>query len=254
MSLVLGVFAHPDDESMGPGATFAKCAAAGHRVKFLTTTAGGAGRLFEERPTDAEGREELMRIRRRETVEAARILGAEHLGFLEWEDGRLRDRDILEIEETFAAVIRRERPDVVVTFHGSGISYHPDHRVVTLALTGAFLGAAREDWYTSPELKGLAPHAARRLYGFAPFGREGPDVEWPRAIYPPAPEEITTEIDTSAFADTKWAAIEAHASQQYGPPFRKLYEAGHFARETFVRIFPAPHAGEPRETDLFGRP
>ena len=34
------VFAHPDDESMGPGATFAKYAAAGHRVAFLTATDG----------------------------------------------------------------------------------------------------------------------------------------------------------------------------------------------------------------------
>jgi len=250
--VILGAFAHPDDESMGPGGTFAKCAAAGHRVKFLTATAGGAGRLFEKRPADDAGRQDLKRIRREETAAAARVLGAEHIGFLDWEDGGLRDRDVLAIEETFAAVIRRERPDIVVTFHGSGISYHPDHRVITLALTGAFLGAARENWYASPELKALAPHAASRLYLFAPFGREDLKIEWPREIYAPAGDEITTEIDTAEFADTKWAAIEAHASQQQGPPFRELYEAGHFAQETFVRIFPGPRPGEVRETDLFG--
>ena len=38
---ILGVFAHPDDESMGPGATFAKYATEGHRVAFLTVTDGG---------------------------------------------------------------------------------------------------------------------------------------------------------------------------------------------------------------------
>ena len=40
---LLAVFAHPDDESMGPGATLAKYAAAGHRVAFITATDGGAG-------------------------------------------------------------------------------------------------------------------------------------------------------------------------------------------------------------------
>ena len=39
---ILGIFAHPDDESMGPGATLAKYAAAGHRVAFTTATDGGA--------------------------------------------------------------------------------------------------------------------------------------------------------------------------------------------------------------------
>ena len=49
---ILGVFAHPDDESMWPGGTLAKYAAAGHKVKFIAATDGGAGRLYQERPAD----------------------------------------------------------------------------------------------------------------------------------------------------------------------------------------------------------
>ena len=92
---ILGVFAHPDDESMGPGGTFARYAAEGHRVAFVTATDGGAGRLYEERPADNA---ELRRLRRAETVAAAAVLGAEFLGFLGWEDRRLEHMNVLEIE------------------------------------------------------------------------------------------------------------------------------------------------------------
>jgi LmbE family N-acetylglucosaminyl deacetylase len=247
---ILGVFAHPDDESMGPGGTLAKYAAAGHRVAFVTATDGGAGRRFAERPTDDAGRDELRRARRLETQEAARVLGVEHLGFLGWEDRGLAARDVLEVEDTLAAILRRERPDVVITFHGSGISYHPDHRVVTLALMGAFLGAGRKEWYVDGELAGLPPHAPRKLYAYTAVERTFPRGRWPRRVYVAGADEITTFVDTATFADTKWAAIQAHATQQYGPPFRMLYEAGAFREECFVRIFPSPRAGEPPEPDL----
>ena len=235
---------------MGPGGTLHKYARAGHRVCVLTVTEGGAGRLFEERPTTAEGVEELKRRRRAETAAAAGILGFEHLGFLGWDDGQLRHRDLLELEETFVRTIREVKADVVISFHASGISYHPDHRVVTHAALGAFAGAGTSRWYQDEELRAGEPYAPQKLYLYAPSYENFPADEWPRDIYVAPAEEITTEIDTEAHADTKWAAIEAHASQQFGPPFQKLYEAGAFRRETFVRIFPSHPAEHPRETDL----
>ncbi|GJM43607.1 MAG: GlcNAc-PI de-N-acetylase [Gemmatimonadota bacterium] len=244
---ILGIFAHPDDESMGPGGTLAKYAAAGHRVAVVTATEGGAGRLFEERPRDEAGRAELRRTRREETAAAVRILGIEHLGFLGWDDGRLRDRDVLEAERVFAAILRQEKPDVVITFHGSGISYHPDHRFITLAVHGAFLGSAQPGWYRSGDAATLPPHRPQRLYHYT-VSSSLSRADWPRDVYVSRDDEITTHIDTSGFADTKWAAIEAHASQQFGPPFRMLYEAGAFESEAFVRIHPPAAAGS--ETDL----
>jgi LmbE family N-acetylglucosaminyl deacetylase len=247
---ILAVFAHPDDESMGPGGTLARYAAAGQRVCVVTATDGGAGRLFEERPPDDAGRRELKRLRRLETAAACRILGVEHLGFLGLEDRGIAARSVLEVEETIAAVIRRERPDVVLTFHGSGISFHPDHRVITLATVGAFQGAARPDWYADGAAAGLVPHRAAKLYAYTAVDRAIRRERWPRRLYLSPDDEITTVVDTSAWADTKWAAIQAHATQQHGPPFRMLYEEGAFAEESFVRILPAPSPGEPRETDL----
>jgi LmbE family N-acetylglucosaminyl deacetylase len=247
---ILGVFAHPDDESMGPGATFAKYAAAGHRVAFLTATDGAAGRMGKERPADHDGRKELGETRRRETLAAAEILGVESLGFLGWEDRGLASRNILEVELEIAALFRREKPDVVVTFHGSGISYHPDHRVISLAVMGAFLGSGREGWYREGAPADIPPHAPSKLYGMTPPRDAEFWNDWPRQIYLAPTDEITTIIDTADTEETKWAAIRAHETQQYGPPFRDLYEAGAFRRECFVRIFPSPPTAETLETDL----
>jgi len=247
---ILCVFAHPDDESMGPGATLAKLSRAGHRVLFVTATLGGAGRLFDERPGTPEGRERLMAKRREETAAAAKILGLEHLGFLGWEDQGLAALDPLFVEETIARFVRRTTPDVLLTFHGSGISYHADHRVLTLATMGAFLGSGHADWYRDEELRALPPHAPRKLYAYVPNGAAPYWKDWPRTVYRAAPTEITAVIDTSATADAKWDAVRAHESQSGGPPFRALYEAGAFREESFVRIFPSPRPGDAVETDL----
>ncbi len=244
---ILGIFAHPDDESMGPGGTLSKYASLGHRVACVTATDGGAGRLFEERPADNG---ELKAIRRRETTAAAEVLGIESLGFLGWEDGRLAEMDILAITETFATIIRRVKPDVVMTFHGAGISRHPDHRIVTMALTDAFIGSGLVGYFGEGKVEMLPPHTPSKLYHMTVDDARLREVDWPREVYASTHDEITTIIDTTAFADTKWAAIEAHASQQAGPPFRELYDAGIFNQEFFVRVLPSFEDGDGREDDL----
>ena len=42
---ILGVFAHPDDESFGPGGTLAKYASNNTMIKIVTLTRGEAGTL-----------------------------------------------------------------------------------------------------------------------------------------------------------------------------------------------------------------
>jgi LmbE family N-acetylglucosaminyl deacetylase len=244
---ILGVFAHPDDESMGTGATFAKYAALGHRVCFVTATDGGAGRLHKERPKDNR---ELRKLRRRETAAAAKILGVEFLGFMGWEDRGLENLNILDIEREIVKVIRKEKADVVVTFHGSGISYHPDHRVIALACTGAFLGAGDAAWYLDDDLASLPPYRPSKLYSYTALKSRIETIEWPRRVYVSADEEVSTLIDTKATADVKWKAIQAHDTQRDGPPFQSMYDAGLFEVEGFLRIFPSWRPGDPRETDL----
>ena len=152
---------------------------------------------------------------------------------------------MLELELEFAALFRREKPDVVVTFHGSGISYHPDHRVVYLAAPEDLEQVRAE---RSPLIE-LTYNWDGEVYQVPPRESEA-YADWPREIYSAPPDEITTIVDTEATADTKWEAIQAHDTQQYGPPFRLLYEGGAFRHESFVRVFPSPRPGEKPETDL----
>jgi LmbE family N-acetylglucosaminyl deacetylase len=244
---ILGVFAHPDDESMGPGATFAKYAAAGHRVAFVAATDGGAGRLYEERPSDQS---ELRRLRRQETFAAANVLGIEFLGFLDWHDRDLENMNVLDIEIEVAKIIRREKPDVLVTFHGSGISYHPDHRVLAMALNAACLGSARAGWYRDTSLEALPPHRTSKLYHYTILKSFLSRVDWRREAYASPDDEVTTLIDTREWADAKWKAIQAHDTQRSGPPFEQAYRADIFEREGFVRVFPSWQPGDRQETDL----
>ena len=115
---------------------------------------------------------------------------------------------------------------------------------------GAFYGAGRKGWYTDPVVEGLSPHIPSKLYSFTLVRSQIERVEWPRVIYASPEDEVTTVIDTSGTADVKWRAIQAHKTQQNGPPFETLYDAGVFDEESFVRIFPTPCPGDPKEEDL----
>ena len=73
------VFAHPDDESLGCGFTLAYYAAQGVEISLVTATRGERGWNGEEK--DFPGLAELGRIRERELLNAARILGIQEVNF-----------------------------------------------------------------------------------------------------------------------------------------------------------------------------
>lgn len=82
---LLAVFAHPDDESMGMGATLAKYAAEGVETHLVCASRGerGWGGPAEQDP----GLEGLGRIRTQELENAVALLGMKSLSFLGYVDG-----------------------------------------------------------------------------------------------------------------------------------------------------------------------
>src|SRR5215217_8426567 len=85
---ILGVFAHPDDESFCAGGTLAKYAASGAEIMVVSATRGDAGQIRDAR---AATRRTLGAVRERELELACERLGIQQAVCLDYGDGTLKD-------------------------------------------------------------------------------------------------------------------------------------------------------------------
>ena len=83
--VLLAVFAHPDDESFGPGGTLARYAAEGVQVYYLCATRGDVGEVDEALLT-RNGHATAADLRTQELMCAARALGLAGVEFLDYRD------------------------------------------------------------------------------------------------------------------------------------------------------------------------
>ena len=136
--------AHPDDESLGFGGTIARYASEGVEISLLVGTRGERGR-FGDGSEPHPGPEALGEIREAETRAAARVLGVEHVRFLDYVDAELDRAPPREAAERVASVLRELRPEVVLTFDPFGGYGHPDHiAIAQYATAGIVLAASGE--------------------------------------------------------------------------------------------------------------
>jgi len=129
---LLGVFAHPDDETLCAGGTLAKYRSAGAEVGVVSFTRGGAGQI---RDAAVATRASLPAVRERELDAAGKELGLTQARCLDHPDGGLSDLGAATLLEQAAELIDELDPDVVVTFGPDGFSGHPDHAAVGAAVT-----------------------------------------------------------------------------------------------------------------------
>ena len=130
----LVVAPHPDDETLGCGATIARKVAAGARVHVVVATDGRASHTTHDAATDA-----LVQRRRSEALAACRELGLAEadVTFLDLVDGRL-DRSGEELRSGLAQLLDRLRPEqVLVTASCDG---HPDHDAAARAVAAVAAG------------------------------------------------------------------------------------------------------------------
>jgi N-acetyl-1-D-myo-inositol-2-amino-2-deoxy-alpha-D-glucopyranoside deacetylase len=282
------VHAHPDDESINNGATMAKYAAEGAQVTLVTCTLGEEGEVIPPSLAHlaADRDDALGPHRAAELAAAMKELGVTDHRFLGG-PGRFRDsgmrgapqnhrEDAFWHAEVDAAasylvtVIREVRPQVLVTYDPDGGYGHPDHiQAHRVAMRAAELAA--EPTYR-PDF-GL-PYAVGKVYwnrvprpaaeaAFARLRAEDPGFPGIAPIddVPGVVDEehITTEIDGSAHAAAKTAAMRAHATQitVHEPWFLLSNELAQpvFVTEYYERVLPPRTAEEDgadaRETDLF---
>jgi mycothiol S-conjugate amidase len=82
--VLMGVFAHPDDESFGPGGTLAKYAAEGAAVHVIIATDGIAGSV--EEGDHMKDHHSLAQVRSAELANAAVALGVTSVWSLPYRD------------------------------------------------------------------------------------------------------------------------------------------------------------------------
>jgi LmbE family N-acetylglucosaminyl deacetylase len=121
--LILG--AHPDDAEFHAGGLILQYTRAGHVVKLVSATDGGAGHQTLSGSA-------LTEIRSREAQAAAQQVGAT-AELWPFPDGRLEPS--LELRERVIREIRTFRPDLVLTHRTC--DYHPDHRAIGQAVQDA---------------------------------------------------------------------------------------------------------------------
>jgi LmbE family N-acetylglucosaminyl deacetylase len=206
LGTVVGVWAHPDDETYLAGGVMALARAAGSRVVCVTATSGERGTTDPQRwPPD-----QLAALRAVELARSLEILGVvEHHG-LGLPDGGCADLDPAGPVARIAAVLDEVAPDAVLTFGPDGITGHPDHRTVS-AWTGAAVARA------APRARLLhaavpADHAERWAWLHERFGVY--DEGYP-VICPADRIALDLRLD-DAVAARKVAALRAQASQTDG--------------------------------------
>jgi dephospho-CoA kinase len=225
---LLAVFAHPDDETYGPGPTLARYADAGLDVHLVCATGGEAA---QHRAGHADP-DRLRRHREGELREACLVLGVRSLELLRDRDSTLRPDDPIGAAQV-AAAIRRTRPDAIVTFGPDGVSGHSDHRAVHSWTRRAWETEGRPCplWEVA-----ITEAAAAALPGRSFVGRPGP--------------EIAARLDSRPWLDVKEAAIGCHRSQRYPVPLDSAEWRERVGREVFGREGFAP-GSRPAVSDFF---
>lgn len=126
MKSVVCIFAHPDDEAFGPGGTIAKLARA-NNVYIICATKGEAGKH-----KGRGGKKDLGEIRASELRESAKLLGVKKVFFLGFPDGTLSNNLYHDIARKVEIILKKFKPDTILTYEPRGISGHLDHIAISM--------------------------------------------------------------------------------------------------------------------------
>lgn len=270
-SLVL-VHAHPDDESIGTGATMAKYAAEGARVTLVTCTLGELGEIIPPALRHLLP-DELGEYRIGELARACEALGVSDHRFLggagRWRDSGMMglpdnddprcfwQADVDEAAAVLAAIIAEVAADVIVTYDANGFYGHPDHiQAHSVARRAHQLTGETAKFYATAVPLSVLEQAVKL-----------PADSWFKSAaglaIGVADDEVTTKIDAAKYLDAKLAAMRAHETQITvdGEYFALSNEMGLHASgvEYYTQLAGpgtprGPRApGAPYERDLFAR-
>ncbi|HEY1354049.1 MAG TPA: PIG-L family deacetylase [Ktedonobacteraceae bacterium] len=274
---LLGVFPHPDDEGTMSGALL-QYGQAGVETGLICITRGEVGEISDPALATPEN---LGKVREGEMRAATQVLGVGQLWFLgyrdsgmagtpENEDSRsLNQASPAEVVGKIVEVIRRFRPQVVVTFDETGGYGHPDHIAAYKHTTSAFYAAADAAQY--PVL-GPAHTVSKLYYSSLPrrlirkmgewMQRQQVETEgWVAKLDPEklglADEQIDICLNVERYLETKGRSWSMHRTQvNPGSAMARIPEElqREWRRSEYYHLA-ATRVGPdvPKEDDLFAR-
>jgi len=242
---ILTIHAHPDDEASKGAPTLAKYRAEGVHTVLVCCTGGEEGDLQNAllrepgQPfhalTPEQEKLKMAELRPIELAESAAIIGFEEVVMLGYRDSGMLDAEANANPDSFhmapideavgrlVAIIRRTRPQVIITYSDDHSGYpHPDHVKVHDISIVAFERAGDPAWY--PDLgdpfqpakmyytlwskaRLIAIHEAMlRLRGKSPY-----DERWFNRVG--QDERVTTRLEVGEYLWARSGALRAHATQ-----------------------------------------
>ena len=138
--VILAVSAHPDDIEFSCGGTMFKYKELGFDIYFAVATNGENGFKIKHKP-----KSERIKIRHKEQLKAANILGAKKVFFLNQRDCHLEYTEALRAK--LVKIIKEVKPDIIFSFDPANKSFesinlnHRDHRIIAEAVFDAVFAA-----------------------------------------------------------------------------------------------------------------
>jgi mycothiol S-conjugate amidase len=255
------VHAHPDDEASKGAGTVARYAAEGIRAALVCCTGGEEGEILNPAADTPEVRADLGAVREAELRASVDAIGYADLYLLGYRDSGMPGTEANARPDNFAnapldeavgrlvAVIRREQPQVLVTYGDESVFYaHPDHLRVHEISVIAFDAAgdpsrhpdAGPAWQPSKlYYSGFSFRRIRALHdAYERMGEESPYAEriaqMEQAGFP-ADVKITpptTLVDVGDYLDARRRALVAHRTQ-IDPDSHWVQVSDDLLRETF---------------------
>ncbi|MBC7512564.1 PIG-L family deacetylase [Candidatus Saccharibacteria bacterium] len=224
--VMVGIFAHPDDESFGPSGTLLKMVQDEVDIHLLLITDGEAGM----NPTNAP---DLGALRLEEWSRGTELIGATSTEALHFPDGQLSHSmhiaigaalhaEMHRIIESYAEPIELS----IMTYDLLGLTGHLDHIAAGYLATHQFYSLK----YDTPNNVTVS-----ELWYFCLSQDQVPNQEWTDYYMPIGRDKtfINREINVSDFLDRKFAVMDAHASQAIDATTQKQLGTELLAREHF---------------------
>ena len=240
---LLTVHAHPDDEASKGSATVAKYAAAGVRTVLVSCTGGEAGEVLNKAVDTPEVAANLAAIRAQELEASAARIGYASVHLLGYHDSGMpgthwnarpdnfHNAPMDEAVGKLVAIIRTERPHVIVTYADGGAGYA--HRIICASTRSPGQPSKwpgdpnqyperGEPWRPLKLYYVGGGMSVERMQALTPLyealGEENPLARWQarrreRGLPEIPAATVTTRIDVGDFLAARRAALLAHRTQ-----------------------------------------